>query len=160
MSMEIFTALQKRVIKYPRKTELKQSFFFTGDSALAHYYLIHRYSDSLVFFTGEEDKVRLIRDLIITQDSSFRFKPVLYDDKLEFSYDNEIDIACNIFSALINRPDVKDFVDLYFLAKEFREFEEILKMHAKNISVLMITGLRFPWIISIQLKNYQKSLSL
>ncbi|MCX7995978.1 MAG: nucleotidyl transferase AbiEii/AbiGii toxin family protein, partial [candidate division WOR-3 bacterium] len=160
--MEILTGLQKKIIKYIGKTELKNYFFLTGGSALAHYFLKHRYSDDLDFFTGEKSKVRLVKDIIIklsddlnlkyeiardfetfcecfvsskseriklhfAQDSPFRLQPVLYDEKLGFSYDNELDIACNKFSALFDRHDVKDFVDIYFLSKEFMPFEEIYK---------------------------------
>lgn len=160
--MEILNNLQKRIIKYLGRTKLNKYFFLTGGSALAHYYLKHRYSDDLDFFTGENGKVRLVKDIIVkladdlnlkyeisrgfetfcecflsskteriklhfAQDSPFRLQPILYDDKLGISYDNELDIACNKFSALFDRHDVKDFVDIFFLAKEFMDFEEIYK---------------------------------
>jgi len=36
--------------------KLNKYFFLTGGSALARYYLKHRYSDDLDFFTGENGK--------------------------------------------------------------------------------------------------------
>lgn len=158
--MEILSKLQIKIIRYFAKTELKKYFFLTGGSALAHYYLKHRYSEDLDFFTEESDRVKLVTGVIIklskdlslnyessrkyetfceyfvmseseriklhfAQDTPFRFKPIIHDDNLDFFYDNELDISCNKFSALFDRHDTKDFVDIYFLSKEFMPFEKI-----------------------------------
>ncbi|MDZ7361710.1 MAG: nucleotidyl transferase AbiEii/AbiGii toxin family protein [candidate division KSB1 bacterium] len=39
--------------------------------------------------------------------------------------DNLLDIACNKFSALFDRHEAKDFVDVYFLCQEFMPFDEL-----------------------------------
>jgi len=74
--MEILSDLQKRVIKYIGRTKLNKYFFLTGGSALAHYYLKHRYSDDLIFFTGENGKIRLVKDKIVklADDLNLKYK--------------------------------------------------------------------------------------
>lgn len=47
-----------------------------------------------------------------------------------------MDIACNKFSALFDRHEMKDFVDIYFIDKEVMKFEEIYSQ-AKNKHVGM-----------------------
>lgn len=55
MAKEILTSTQKRFIAllagYP---QLKKQFYLTGGTALAAYYLHHRYSEDLDFFTTSE----------------------------------------------------------------------------------------------------------
>lgn len=63
--------------------------------------------------------------LHFAQDIPYRLQPILYDSVLGIHYDNELDISCNKFSALFERHDVKDFVDIYFLSKEFMDFWQI-----------------------------------
>ena len=46
--------------------------------------------------------------------------------------DNLTDIACNKLSALYDRAEPKDFVDLYFLDKEFLPFDQILTKAKKK----------------------------
>ncbi len=55
--MEILSELQVKIIRYFGKTDLKKYFFLTGGSTLAHYYLKHRYSEDLDFFTGESGRL-------------------------------------------------------------------------------------------------------
>jgi predicted nucleotidyltransferase component of viral defense system len=47
----ILTPLQRRFLNAFSQTELKKDFFLTGGTALAHFYLQHRLSDDLDFFT-------------------------------------------------------------------------------------------------------------
>lgn len=49
--MRIFTNLQEEIIKQISQTALKDSFFLTGGTALSIFYLEHRYSEDLDFFT-------------------------------------------------------------------------------------------------------------
>lgn len=160
--MEILSDLQIKVIKHFGQAALKDTFFLTGGTALSYYYLKHRFSEDLDFFTEEPGSVRLVKDIIMgmarkmdlnyeisrdfetfcecfvtakserlklhfAQDAPFRLKPIILDAAFNFFHDNELDIACNKFSALFDRHDIKDFVDIYFLSKEFMDFE---KLHA------------------------------
>lgn len=51
---KILTAPQKRVLELISRTDLARHFYFGGGTALAHYYLQHRYSEDLDFFSEEE----------------------------------------------------------------------------------------------------------
>lgn len=165
--MEILSKFQKELITLIGKSELKDWFFLTGGSALAVFYLRHRYSQDLDFFTTEEGKVIIVkknieqcsRDLVaklettregktflecfiekgkeklklhFAQDIPYRLRPIVYDSSLGIYHDNELDIACNKFSALFERHEAKDFVDIYFLSKEFIDFWEIYKNAQKK----------------------------
>lgn len=160
--MSIFTNLQGVLIKHISSTPLKDSFFLTGGTALSAFYLQHRYSEDLDFFTEIPDAVgnvlpylELVKkdmpiqiearrtfntftELVITsdetkekvllhfaQDSPYRLKPTIFNKDYGIYIDNLLDISCNKFSALFDRHDMKDFVDIYFIDKEEIRFENI-----------------------------------
>ena len=166
--MHIFTNLQEELIRQISRTPLKDSFFLTGGTALSVFYLQHRYSEDLEFFTEIPGAVgnmlpslELVKknipieiearrtfstftELIITsdkdeekallhfaQDAPYRLKPTIFDKDYGIYIDNLLDISCNKFSALFDRHDMKDFVDMYFLDKEKIKFEEVYS-HAKK----------------------------
>ena len=59
--MSIFTPEQKLIFdKVSRSEYLRRNFYFTGGTALAEYYLRHRYSDDLDFFSENEFDIRRI----------------------------------------------------------------------------------------------------
>jgi predicted nucleotidyltransferase component of viral defense system len=156
----ILTPLQRRFLEAFSKTALKEEFFLTGGTALAHFYLQHRLSDDLDFFTedpGAVARVRPILDsianalsaslkvrreyesflevLLSTESekvrcdfaltSPFRLQPVQLAEEFGINIDNLLDIACNKFSALFDRHEAKDFVDVYFLCQEFMPFDDL-----------------------------------
>jgi predicted nucleotidyltransferase component of viral defense system len=156
----ILTPLQRRVLDAFSKTELPKEFFLTGGTALAHFYLQHRLSEDLDFFTeipGAVTRVRSILDsiantlsgslkvrreyenfleAILSTDSDkvrcdfaltspFRLQPTQFAPEFGINIDNLLDIACNKFSALFDRHEAKDFVDVYFLCHEFMSFEDL-----------------------------------
>lgn len=165
--MQIFTNLQEEIIKEISNTSLKDSFFLTGGTALSAFYLQHRYSEDLDFFTEIPGAVNSILPVLETiqkkmsisfevrrtfgtftevvatkgkeeitllhfaQDSPYRLKPIIYNEDRGIYIDNLLDISCNKFSALFDRHDMKDFVDVYFIDKEKMKFEEIYS-HAKK----------------------------
>lgn len=49
--MEILTKFQERLLKEISTTPIKDSFFLTGGTALSAFYLRHRFSEDLDFFT-------------------------------------------------------------------------------------------------------------
>ena len=53
--MEIITPLQKEILKIFPEIEDSNAFYLTGGTALAAFYLTHRKSNDLDFFTGEEN---------------------------------------------------------------------------------------------------------
>ncbi len=165
--MEILTKFQKEFLKNLGKTELSKYFYFGGGTALSHYYLKHRYSEDLVFFTTDETKIRLIsleikkfeekidakleirrtsetfveaflikgeEKILIyfTLEAPFRFESLKFDSELNIYYENFLDLSCNKFSVLFERHETKDFVDIFFLSKEFMDFWEIYEKAKKK----------------------------
>jgi predicted nucleotidyltransferase component of viral defense system len=158
--MEILTQFQKALLREISKTRLKDTFFLTGGTALAAFYLHHRLSQDLDFFTELPGEVRFVEEVIkkiaqilgaeiqinrsfrtyfecflkkgeeiikcdFGQDSPYRLKPIIYQKDYDIYVDNILDIACNKLSALFDRHEDRDFVDIYFLDKEAIPFEEI-----------------------------------
>lgn len=166
--MRIFTNLQEELIKQISCTPIKDSFFLTGGTALSTFYLQHRYSEDLDFFTeipgavgGVLPSLEVVKknipieiearrtfntftELVVTlagseenvlfhfaQDAPYRLKPTIFNNEYGIYIDNLLDISCNKFSALFDRHDMKDFVDIYFIDKEKMKFEEV-HSHAKK----------------------------
>ncbi|MBI4209021.1 MAG: nucleotidyl transferase AbiEii/AbiGii toxin family protein [Deltaproteobacteria bacterium] len=71
---------------------------------------------------GSEEKV----EFDFALDLPGRLQPVRLEPSLRLYVDNELDIACNKLSALYDRAEPKDFVDLYFLVQEKMSFETLL----------------------------------
>lgn len=54
-NIQILTARQKKVLSFVKETPyLTDRFYFTGGTALSHYYLQHRLSEDLDFFSEKE----------------------------------------------------------------------------------------------------------
>lgn len=160
--MSVITEYQKEFIKLFSKTPLRDSFFLTGGTALSEFYLHHRLSEDLDFFTEEPNQVPFVLPHIeeitqkmkgslrvakqfktyleifvhldkeevikcdFAQDAPFRLKDKVYQKKYEIFSDNQLDIACNKLSALFDRTESKDFIDIYFLDKEYIKFDKLL----------------------------------
>jgi hypothetical protein len=62
------------------------------------------------------------------QDSPYRLEPIRLDPDLDFWVDNPTDIACNKLSALFDRAEPKDFVDVYFVVQEFLPFDQLVRL--------------------------------
>lgn len=65
-------------------------------------------------------------ELDFAQDSPYRLQPVRLDPELGLAVDNPVDIACNKLSALFDRAEPKDFVDVYFIVQELMSFDELV----------------------------------
>jgi len=165
--IQILTPFQKEFLYNFGKERISENFFMTGGTALSVFYLQHRYSEDIDFFTridgeierlipaieliAKEIKVNLdIKRLFpsflecyfyrndeklilhFAQDAPFRLKPTIKNPEYNVFVDNELDIACNKFSALFDRSDAKDFVDIYFLSKEFMNYWEIFEYAKKK----------------------------
>ncbi len=55
--MKILTQVQERFLKFFKQSALSEYFYFTGGTALSEFYLQHRYSYDLDFFT---DKIKAL----------------------------------------------------------------------------------------------------
>lgn len=73
--MQILTQIQRDFIRLFSKTALKEHFFFTGGTALSVFYLHHRISEDLGFFTEEEGQIPMA--LPILQEIADRLKASL-----------------------------------------------------------------------------------
>lgn len=61
-------------------------------------------------------------------DSPYRLQEVVYHPEFGVFSDNFIDIACNKLSALFDRFESKDFVDIYFIHKEKIPLGELIPL--------------------------------
>ncbi|OGD83746.1 hypothetical protein A2572_00810 [Candidatus Collierbacteria bacterium RIFOXYD1_FULL_40_9] len=62
MEKQVLTDFQKKLLFYFEKNEyLRDKLFFTGGTALSHYYFQHRFSEDLDFFAEEEfDQLQIL----------------------------------------------------------------------------------------------------
>lgn len=146
----ILTEEQKILLLRFRSSPLRESFYLTGGTALSAFYLQHRHSEDLDFFTEQEVELesilRFLRTtphvLNIQHERKYDRRLFLlhYHDqrtmKVEFTkypfpplephadiegiqVDRYRDILANKLMALTDRKDFKDYLDVYFLLREF-----------------------------------------
>lgn len=163
LATEILTPLQTSLLERFSREPILRDFYLTGGTALSAFYLEHRYSEDLDFFTEVPQGVSRIIPLIekiasemnlkIVQGRRFetlfectlltptdekveldfaldmpgRLAPIYSGRALGMNLDNELDIASNKLSALYERSESKDFVDIYFLTRKLFPLEELLK---------------------------------
>lgn len=157
---EILTELQKKVLFKLGKALTNTDFYLGGGTALA-LQIGHRTSIDFDWFVSRlgEPEVLLSR----LKASNIDFNVVSIDietvylsiDTVQVSfigYDYPLlqtkifvqeyqvylagsdDIACMKLSAIGSRGTKKDFIDLYFLIKNFKSLEEYLKLYARKFS--------------------------
>ena len=135
---------------------LREKLYFTGGTALSAFYLNHRYSDDLDFFSNEKldsfqlnaivhgwaDKLRITYTSRQVEDTYLFFLKFAdnYELKVDFAHypylnveelldfeglkvNSKKDIAVNKCVTVSQRFDVKDFVDLFYLLKEYSIYE-------------------------------------
>jgi len=170
--MDVLTSLQKTFLHKFGGSPFQKSFYLTGGTALAAFYLQHRLSEDLDFFTDDPAEIRRVipwlqetaralklklkilrqtgsfidcffesegdekLDVDFAQDAPFRLQKTRLLPEFQIYVDNLTDISCNKLSALFDRAEPKDFVDLYFLDREFRPFNQILeKARIKHVGL-------------------------
>lgn len=85
---------QKKLLNTFKETKGNHLFYFTGGTALSAFYLRHRLSKDLDFFTPEQNIV------------------------LPFTKDLLINLSRGALTGRLNRrADLRDFVDVYFLTE-------------------------------------------
>lgn len=150
--IQIITQKQKALLLgLSESVSFGRKFYFTGGTALSAYYLQHRFSDDLDFFSEQEfdrdETFRFIEDMARKQSFTFTMENkevvqmffLTYPDgssfKMDFAHypyqrvepgmkkdgitvDSLLDIGINKTVALIQRNEVKDFVDYYYLEQK------------------------------------------
>ncbi|NPV52696.1 MAG: nucleotidyl transferase AbiEii/AbiGii toxin family protein [Firmicutes bacterium] len=165
--MNVLSARQEILLHAIGGSELGGDFFLTGGTALSAFYLQHRVSEDLDFFTenpaavtgalpillklaqdlnGEVQVKRSFRTYLellfklegelircdFAQDSPYRLSDRVFNYNYGIYVDNALDIACNKLSALYDRAEPKDFVDVYFIDKELFPLASILESARKK----------------------------
>ncbi len=184
--MEILTPFQKEALKAIGESPLVDNFYLTGGTALSAFYLQHRLSEDLDFFSPDPNAIRLVRSSLETvakkleaslefnrtfntfvecfltssdgeilkldfaQSTPYRLQPTEFDQTFGIYVDNSVDVSCNKLSALFDRADAKDFVDIFFINQELMPFDELLS-HARQKHV----GMDDYWL-AISLQRIQR----
>lgn len=142
MAQEILTPLQRRFIRlFAADKTLQKQFYLTGGTALAAYYLKHRYSEDLDFFSYESVDMQSYnrnifflhakKEILKTEFTYFPFEQVetpLRKDGV--AVDSLVDLAVNKAFTISQNPRARDFIDLYFILARNRKytFEKLLKL--------------------------------
>jgi predicted nucleotidyltransferase component of viral defense system len=166
--LEILTNLQKKILFLFSKLLDQESFYLTGGTALSAFFLKHRRSNDLDFFTNIEElivpfsqklgaslkkeglKVERLRglqsfvELSVSSDSDssvihfaldspFRFEqPSTSKEVPGIKIDSLIDMATNKLLALFGRAALRDFIDVYFLVREYFSKNELIEKAAQK----------------------------
>ncbi len=161
----IITKRQREILKaFQKDPFLRSQFYFTGGTALSLYYLQHRISEDLDFFTENPFDPDQVGSIVDNWSKQYNFETEFkqienlttfllkfhdgYTLKLDFNLyqhkrveksklidgievDNLTDIAINKLITIVQRTQVKDFVDLYFLLKKFTIWDLIAGVRVK-----------------------------
>ncbi len=71
--IQVLTHEQEAILDEIKKNPVFKQFYFTGGTALSAFYLQHRYSDDLDFFTENKFNTQPILDLIQTWSKKYNF---------------------------------------------------------------------------------------
>ena len=142
----ILTPLQRKMLDAIFAEQMfAQSWYLTGGTALAGFYLFHRYSDDLDLFTNDQSLElvwptlqRLLPQIGLTVEARTpQFIRLRHPDELRVDIVHDVpfrvgvpvrhgpwlidslaNITLNKVTAIEGRLDVKDYVDLYLLLKD------------------------------------------
>ena len=81
-----------------------------------------------IFFSRKEETLRCD----FAMDAPYRLQKKVLNDELDIYTDNVLDISCNKLSALFDRADPKDFVDIYYIDSAIIPFEELVEKAKKK----------------------------
>lgn len=91
MEKKILTKKQEKIIQFIAETPELENFYLSGGTALAAYYLHHRYSDDLDFFTEEKINPKILYQLIEKAKKALGLKEVKFEklyDRYQFFLKN------------------------------------------------------------------------
>jgi predicted nucleotidyltransferase component of viral defense system len=163
MAKTILDPFQQKILLFFKKTILVKKFYLGGGTALSEFYLKHRLSEDLDFFTQEEltfgelEKfINLVAEKSDIKDIQFQHGFGLYTffltdskrskHKIDFGQypftpieklrnfngvpvESLYDIAVNKAHTIAFNPRLRDFIDLYFILQEEKDwtFADILE---------------------------------
>ncbi|MEN8253184.1 MAG: nucleotidyl transferase AbiEii/AbiGii toxin family protein [Patescibacteria group bacterium] len=113
---DILTPQQKLALELISKTNLAKEFYFSGGTALAHYYLQHRKSEDLDFFKEEEFdpqeitiSIKSLKNKLGFEEFDYQssFNRNLYFLKFENNYVLKLEFTHYPFQQ-IEKPSIKD----------------------------------------------------
>ncbi|MBI3266274.1 MAG: hypothetical protein HYZ67_04365 [Chlamydiae bacterium] len=84
------------------------------------------FGECYIIFQNERIKVQFAHD------SPYRLEPKVFVEEYGLYIDNLTDISCNKLSALFDRFEPKDFVDVYFIHKEKMPLETLIPLAKKK----------------------------
>src|SRR3989338_6577730 len=128
---------------------IRKNFYLTGGTVLAAFYLRHRYSEDLDFFSENEFNV-LSLDVFLNQSRKelgiikieFTFFPFARIDvgtpKYHLEVDSILDIAVNKLFSIYQRTQARDYIDLYCLHE---------KMKFSMVDLIKKAKIKFDWHI-------------
>lgn len=161
----ILTPAQENFLKQLGHSKLVDFFFFTGGTALSEYYLKHRLSEDLDFFSQEEPPLEIIENFVVKVARELKFSSpevrkifnrtiVTYPEvlKVEFVFmpfeniekpkkigdlyvDSLVDIGVNKLHTLLERGEPKDFVDIYFITKYHKSILDLINLMRTKFDV-------------------------
>lgn len=76
MARTILTYEQSKALKSIARSPLSKHFYFSGGTALAHYYLHHRYSEDLDFFSADEIDIQSVSIAIKSLQKTLKFTSI------------------------------------------------------------------------------------
>ena len=139
--MEILNKLQKSILKIFPGVKNNEKFYLTGGPALAMFFLKHRLSEDLEFFTAEENLVTFFAEDLT--------RVFLY----EALKTKKMDLVKVIRKAKEKGPGLEE----YFLALSFQKIEKFPD-DIKDIPVKMLKPVDFKKVKNFFLENAVKLL--
>ncbi|KKQ37682.1 MAG: hypothetical protein US54_C0028G0008 [Candidatus Roizmanbacteria bacterium GW2011_GWA2_37_7] len=163
MAKTVLNPFQIRTLSTFKKSNLSEKYYLSGGTALTEFYLHHRLSEDLDFFTQQELDLEELKKFInhlcqriLIKNIEFQHGFGLYTffitsrkgekHKIDFGQypfgpieklknfqgilvESLYDIAVNKAQTIAFRPRLRDFIDLYFIFQEKKEwnFEDLLK---------------------------------
>lgn len=192
----ILSKNQRRILEIISKEKIVyDNFYLTGGTALSEFYLKHRLSEDLDFFSEEEFEIQDISVFLAKIKKKANIEKVEYQQsfnrnlfflylkdkdkvKMEFTYfpfiriekkekignlyiDSLTDIATNKVFTIYQKPRSRDFIDLYFILKENKDFslpDLIKKAQIKFENYIEPIQLGSQYIKVKELKDFPKML--
>ncbi|MBM3208941.1 nucleotidyl transferase AbiEii/AbiGii toxin family protein [Candidatus Shapirobacteria bacterium] len=170
----VLSDFQKKALSLFKKTSLAREFYLAGGTALAEYYLHHRKSEDLDFFTQEELSLPSLKkfatqiELLVSLDKveyqhgfglyTFFFYPKgeVAKYKIDFGQypfgtieplksingllvETLYDIAVDKAHTLTVRPRLRDFIDLYFILQNKKDwnFRELVQKGQEKFEIVV-----------------------
>ncbi|MBL7156156.1 MAG: nucleotidyl transferase AbiEii/AbiGii toxin family protein [Candidatus Pacebacteria bacterium] len=125
MGEKIITTQQEKFLDFFSKTPaLAKEFYFTGGTALSKFYLQHRFSEDLDFFSEKEFDIKGITPFVYKAKKDLKFK--------EFDFQQSFNR--NIFHLLFSK---NEFLKLEFTYFPFKQIEKPKKIQGILVDSLI-----------------------